>query len=139
MAQVNDVSSTDYSNLVQKDGSSSNDGTLNNKLDKDAFLRLLTTQLSNQDPLNPMEDKDFIAQMAQFSSLEQLQNMNETMQLNTVLLSHANDSILEQSEYIEDLNDNIKDFQEEALDNNTEIINQLINLNKALESYDLEE
>ncbi|SFH50234.1 flagellar basal-body rod modification protein FlgD [Tindallia magadiensis] len=56
--------------------------TFNDNLDKDAFLKLLTTQLSNQDPLNPMEDREFIAQMAQFSSLEQMQNMNESMKTN---------------------------------------------------------
>jgi len=44
-------------------------------LGKDAFLKILMTQLQNQDPMNPMEDKDFIAQMAQFSTLEQMTNM----------------------------------------------------------------
>jgi len=47
----------------------------NDYLGKDAFLKILMTQLQNQDPLNPMEDKDFIAQMAQFSTLEQMTNM----------------------------------------------------------------
>lgn len=47
-----------------------------NELDRDAFLRLLIVQLQHQDPLNPMDDRDFIAQMAQFSALEQMQNMN---------------------------------------------------------------
>lgn len=51
----------------------------NGNLDKDAFLRLLTTQLANQDPLNPMEDREFIAQLAQFTSLEQMQELNKTM------------------------------------------------------------
>lgn len=49
------------------------------ELDRNAFLRLLTTQLAHQDPLNPMEDKEFVAQLAQFSSLEQLNNIAETI------------------------------------------------------------
>ncbi|CAI8387195.1 MAG: Basal-body rod modification protein FlgD [Porticoccaceae bacterium UBA1117] len=40
------------------------------ELGRDAFLQLLTTQLTNQDPLNPMENEAFVAQLAQFSSLE---------------------------------------------------------------------
>ena len=49
-----------------------------NDLDKNAFLNLLITQLRHQDPLNPMDDREFIAQLAQFSSLEQMQNLNTT-------------------------------------------------------------
>ncbi len=41
-------------------------------LQKDDFLRLLVAQLSNQDPLNPQDGAQFVAQLAQFSSLEQL-------------------------------------------------------------------
>ena len=52
----------------------------NSDLDRSAFLNLLITQLRHQDPLNPMEDRDFIAQMAQFSTLEQMMNLNNTFE-----------------------------------------------------------
>ncbi|MEH7336039.1 flagellar hook capping FlgD N-terminal domain-containing protein [Neobacillus drentensis] len=48
------------------------------QVDKDLFLRILTTQLRNQDPTQPMEDREFIAQLAQFSTLEQISNLNQT-------------------------------------------------------------
>ncbi|WP_246247423.1 flagellar hook assembly protein FlgD [Piscibacillus halophilus] len=48
----------------------------NSDLDKDAFLKILMTQLTNQDPLDPMKDQDFVAQMASFSQLEQMTNMS---------------------------------------------------------------
>ncbi len=48
-------------------------------LGKDAFLNLLVTQLQHQDPTKPMDDTAFLAQLAQFSSLEQLQSMNTSL------------------------------------------------------------
>ncbi|HOV12810.1 MAG TPA: flagellar hook assembly protein FlgD [Spirochaetota bacterium] len=46
---------------------------------KDQFLKLLITELQHQDPTNPMQDREFIAQMAQFSALEQMVNFNTGM------------------------------------------------------------
>lgn len=50
--------------------------TAKSNLGKDEFMQILVTQLKNQDPLSPMDNTEFIAQMAQFSVLEQIQNLN---------------------------------------------------------------
>ncbi len=52
-----------------------------NELGKDSFLQLLVAQMANQDPLEPMDNSQFLAQLAQFSSLEQMQNIAQGMQL----------------------------------------------------------
>ncbi len=66
--------------------------TNSNELDKDAFLQLLVTQLSFQNPLEPIENTEFIAQLAQFSSLEQMQNIAQAMGLLTLSQTAATNS-----------------------------------------------
>jgi flagellar basal-body rod modification protein FlgD len=56
------------------------DGGLPNGLGRQEFLQLLVTQLQNQDPLNPIQDREFIAQMAQLSTLEATNNLAAQVQ-----------------------------------------------------------
>ncbi|WP_042199168.1 flagellar hook capping FlgD N-terminal domain-containing protein [Paenibacillus camerounensis] len=74
------ASTTPVSNNNQWNYVANNSGTAkttgNSTLGKDQFLKILITQLQNQDPMQPMEDKEFIAQMAQFTSVEQLMNIS---------------------------------------------------------------
>jgi len=65
-------------------------------LGRDEFLTLLVTQLKNQDPLNPLESQDFTAQMAQFSSLEQLFDVNASLAgIQAAITARENDSNLD--------------------------------------------
>lgn len=51
-----------------------------NSLGEDAFMKLLLAQLQNQDPLQPMKDQEFVAQLAQFNSLNQLTQLNKNLE-----------------------------------------------------------
>ncbi len=62
---------------VETNTTSSTSKASNNELGKDAFLQLLVTQMKYQDPLNPNTDTEYIAQLATFSQLEQLQNLGK--------------------------------------------------------------
>lgn len=69
---VESTSASSLANSTSKDKST---------LDKDAFLGLLVAQMKYQDPLEPTSNTEFVAQYAQFSSLEQMQNMSATLEL----------------------------------------------------------
>lgn len=73
----------------------------NDTLGKDAFLKILITQLQNQDPMQPMEDKEFIAQMAQFSTVEQIQQMGLEMKWMRQAMGISSDLIGKEIEWEE--------------------------------------
>ncbi|WXR61795.1 flagellar hook capping FlgD N-terminal domain-containing protein [Peptostreptococcaceae bacterium AGR-M142] len=81
----------------------------NEMLGKDQFLNLLMTQLKYQDPLNPMDDKQFISQMAQFSSLEQMQNMNTGMEDLIASVQLTNNNL---NAKIEDIVEELKELKD---------------------------
>ena len=68
------ISASDYLVNKQRDERKTGDGVMG----KDDFMKLLIAQLQNQDPTNPMKDNEFIAQMAQFSALEQTMNLSKS-------------------------------------------------------------
>jgi flagellar basal-body rod modification protein FlgD len=70
--QINGTSSTDPISGLSPEKSGSNVG-------KNDFMNLLATQLRNQDPLDPAKNDEMLAQLAQFSSLEQMQNLNDNI------------------------------------------------------------
>ena len=90
---------------MQVNGIQSNDpiygapsNTPSSQLDKNAFLKLLVTQMRSQDPLSPSDSTQFVGQMAQFSSLEEMQNLNDNLvgmaalQQNNALLAQLTQS-----------------------------------------------
>ncbi|MDH0749133.1 flagellar hook assembly protein FlgD [Pseudomonas sp. GD03842] len=81
MTVTNDTSASDYIKSLQKPTSDkTGDSTTGaNSLGKDAFLQLLVTQMQNQNPLDPQDNSQFVAQLAQFSSLESIQNLNTSV------------------------------------------------------------
>lgn len=94
-----------------------NNGKVKNKdMGKDEFLKILITQLQNQDPTKPMEDKEFIAQMAQFSSLEQMNNLNsEFSKVASKLSSSQAVSLLGKNVTLKDIGGNMITGRVEAV------------------------
>jgi flagellar basal-body rod modification protein FlgD len=94
MAQIQAVMSSsdkaEATRMVAEVNARVNQGKVHQQdLGKDDFLKLLITQLANQDPTEPVQDKEFIAQMAQFSSLEQMTNMAQDFAKMSVVLKSS--------------------------------------------------
>ena len=103
------------------------------ELGKDDFLKLLITQLSNQDPTSPMENTEFIAQMAQFSSLEQMTNMATSFtELANMLTASEASSVIGKNVEV-NLNGEIMTGQVEAATRGT---NPSVQINGMLYSMD---
>jgi flagellar basal-body rod modification protein FlgD len=90
---INGIQSTDpLSTSIPTDAQS------NSALGKDAFMKLLVNQIKNQDPLSPSDNTQYLSQLAQFSSLEQMQSMNDNivglavLQQNNALMSQLTQS-----------------------------------------------
>lgn len=75
---INQITSS-YTGTEDLFGNTTQTAQKEDPLGRDAFLRMLVAQLRHQDPLNPMDGTDFTAQLAQFSSLEQMFNMNSSL------------------------------------------------------------
>jgi flagellar basal-body rod modification protein FlgD len=69
------------------------------EMGKEQFLKILVTQLQNQDPTKPMEDREMIGQMAQLSVLEQLSNLNQS--LSSYLFSNNEKNLSQYSSMLE--------------------------------------
>lgn len=82
------VSTTQYLNSTQSRDLKAREPK--NSLGKDDFMKLLTAQMSNQNPLKPTDDTQMLAQLAQFSSLEQLTELNGTAKSSNVALGAIN-------------------------------------------------
>ena len=92
MSSVPSTGGLPIDQLITKNQSAAPTATLGSQLGEDAFLKLLTTQLQNQDPLNPMDDTQSVAQLAQFSALQastDLKNAFSSFESNFAVMQSA--------------------------------------------------
>lgn len=76
-----DISNINQSDARAQAGSATTASGMKQSADSETFLKLLVAQLKNQDPLNPQDGAAFVAQLAQFNSLEQLISINQRLGL----------------------------------------------------------
>ena len=81
-------------NAAAYDAANPKEEKKNDELGKDAFLQLLVTQLKNQDPLDPQDNSSYIAELAQFSSLEQMTNVAKSLEDLGKVVNNIDTSVL---------------------------------------------
>jgi len=119
-----------------------NDKLKSQDMDKDAFLKILMTQLQHQDPMSPLQDKDFIAQMAQFSSVEQLGGLgtsmkqtNETLDAIGILMTNMNSALVEMNKKLDNIGKTDGESDTDTDENtvtNADIVAQLKSINDSI-------
>lgn len=124
------LTKSQYEKLDQIDKDQANTARRKSQvLDKDAFLKLMLTQLQHQNPLEPLDNSEQIAQMAQFSSVEQLANVAKFQEQNTQLNALI-------SKQLEDLTKAIKDKGTAGTkEQSNDILVQLKLMNEKLDKY----
>ncbi|MBM7560587.1 flagellar hook assembly protein FlgD [Fusibacter tunisiensis] len=103
------------------------------ELDKDAFLKLMMAQLQNQNPLEPVDNKDYMAQMAQFSSVEQLSNIVGSIEGTNELNALISTQLDELKEAVE--KSGTTEESGKLLEQNTKILEELMKMNQMLTQY----
>ena len=93
---INDVSSSNA--VLDAYRTSSSTETKDNELGRNAFLELMVAQLNNQNPLEPQDNQAFVAQLAQFSSVEGLDNLNTTAE--SIMNEYTSNAALQASSLV---------------------------------------
>ena len=109
-------------------------------LDKDAFLKLMMVQLQNQNPLSPTDNTEYMNQMAQFSSVEQLSNIAKTQETGNQLTSLVSKQIEELGAMLKKssgtaTSDDMVKSQKEIIEQNSKVLAELVKMNAFLSSY----
>jgi len=109
-------------------------------LDQDAFLKILMTQIQHQDPTSPLQDKDMMAQMAQFSSVEQISAVNAKMSANNTKLDDMTTVLAKMNETMLTISKNLGTSEgSEETDTNTEILNELKKINESISKLSVQQ
>jgi flagellar hook assembly protein FlgD len=113
-------------------------------LDKDAFLKLMMMQLQNQNPLSPTDNSEYMNQMAQFSSVEQLTNISTSQERNNQLNALISTQLEEMTALLGKLADHpqgqtgsseLVESQKTVIQQNAKILEELVKLNTMFSSY----